>query len=154
MLFWRQRLKYHDNQRTKWLGIASMKRALSGGNTTTAEKRAWRRFHRHDKWLYNYYRNEWLLHMKIELKDWHPYGAFGALPQLFMDMVDCCYHYWHMGYNVMCDPAENKDILESTEHAFNLAQECRCAEFGDNYPTDKLVELFNYVANHVNTWGD
>ena len=154
MLFWKQRLRHADIEREKYWAAAIA--AQDKHDNPKVVAKLWKKYRRYDKWLYNFYRNQWLRHVKTELKEWHPYGAFANLPQLFMDMVDYCWEYWHMGYNVHAEASYANPILEQTSHAKQLADECRCeqAKSGDDYPTEKLVELFTYVAQNVNNWDD
>lgn len=118
--------------------------------------RLWQRRNYYGRKLYNYQHKRWYAQARKDLQDAHPYGAFYAIPQMMFDLIQRCYEYWNNGYNVWVTEEYAAPIREQVTYAWKLATECM-AYYKDNdfeFPQDKLIELFTYVAEHVHDWSD
>ena len=117
----------------------------------------WRRFWYFDKKIYRYEQKQWIKQIIAHVKEAEPYGAFYWIPQIFIDMIKRAYEYWNNGYNVHVANPWASSIREQVTHAWQLAQDCMSSEnyiIQDEFDPAKLVELFTYVAQHINEWSD
>lgn len=153
MLFSKQRLQHAINQREKYLAITE----TFADPTAPEHEHVWKKFHKYDKWIFRFDQKQWEKNMIHLVKSSRPYGAFFWIPQLMITIVKRCYEYWNNGYNVRAAEPWVKPIREQVNHAWELAQQCMNYDaYGiqDEFPKDRVVELFTYVAQHFQEWSD
>lgn len=116
----------------------------------------WKRHNHYARKIYNYQHKRWYAQARKDLKEAHPYGAFYCVPKMMFDLIQRCYEYWNNGYNVWATEDYAAPIREQVTYAWKLASECMAYwENNDlDFPPDKLLELFTYVAEHVRGWSD
>ena len=153
MLFWRQRLRHATKQREKYLAITR----TFADPTAPEHKSVWEKFHKYDKWIFRFEQKSWERQIIADIKHSRPYGAFYWIPQLMIDIVQRCYEYWNDGYNVWAAEEWVAPIREQVNHAWELVQQCLDYEgycIQDEFPKDKVLELFTYVAQNCDKWSD
>lgn len=117
----------------------------------------WRRYNHYARKIYNYQQKRWYAQARKDLKEAHPYGAFYAIPKMMFNMLQRCNEYWQGGYNVWATDEYADPIREQVAHAWQLALECLDYWMNsdcDEFPQDKMEELFSYVAQHLIYWSD
>lgn len=153
MLFWKQRLRHATKQREKYLALT---RTFINPAAPECEP-VWKKFHKYDRWIFNFEQKGWEKQIIHDIKASRPYGAFYWIPQLMIGIVQRCYEYWNDGYNVRAAEEWAAPIREQVNHAWELAQRCLnydgyCIQ--DEFPKDQVIELFTYVAQHFQEWSD
>lgn len=122
--------------------------------------KAWAKFHRLDRQLYRYQQKRWEKEWLPYVQNWHPYGAFLAVPMTLIMMVERCNLYWQEGFNVHVIKEEVMPIRESVTKAYEMAHQLREMLDSGTYLDDyaayrKLIQdFFTYVGSVCDDWGD
>lgn len=153
MLFGKQRLQHAIKQRKRYLAVI-----LTFADPTAPEhKSVWKKFHKYDRWIFRFEQKNWERQIIADIKASRPYGAFFWVPKLMIDIVQRCHEYWNNGYDVHAAEDWAAPIRAQVNHAWELAQQCMDYEgylIHDEFPKDKIMELFVYVAQHFQGWSD
>lgn len=125
--------------------------------TAPEHAKIWKKYWHHSRAVYRFEQKRWTREIIAHIKESQPYGACYWVPQILIDMVERSYEYWNNGYDVHAADPWASTIREQVNHAWELAQNCMLTEnyqLYEDFDSAKLVELFTYVAQHVNGWSD